>query len=173
MPGRVGEIDPVHASDLVRKLFQSEYGRIVRLAQYLAGDPDRGEEIAQEAFAALLRRATDMDHPEQAGAYLRQVVVNQARSAFRRRRVVGRNQTPSWAAVELTPDPSGPANDRQVVLAALGRLSRRQRECLVLRYYLDLTEDEIASALGVSAGAVKTHSHRGIAAMAKILGDRP
>jgi RNA polymerase sigma factor (sigma-70 family) len=57
------------------------------------------------------------------------------------------------------------------VLAALRRLPVRQREALVLRYYADLSEAEIAAAMGVSAGSVKTHAHRGLATLAELLGE--
>jgi RNA polymerase sigma factor (sigma-70 family) len=59
--------------------------------------------------------------------------------------------------------------DRREVLAALRALPDRQRECLALRYYLDLSESEIAATLGISAGSVKTHTHRGIAALERAL----
>ena len=64
-----------------------------------------------------------------------------------------------------------PGEDHSDVVAALRRLPVRQRECLVLRYYLDLSEAEIAAALGISTGSVKTHSHRGLAALEKTLED--
>jgi len=167
----VGAVDS--RQDLVKELFQNEYGRTVRLAQYLALEPDRGEEIAQEAFAVLLRRAPGLEHPEVAAAYLYRVVVNLARSSARRQRLALRHRTPDWAPDSEVGDSSGEVAERQVVLAALARLPRRQRECLVLRYYLDLTEADIAAALGVSAGSVKTHSSRGLAGLGRILGERP
>ena len=163
----------VPGAEMVKALFQSEYGRMVRLAQYLAADPDRGEEIAQEAFAVVMRRAATLAEPAQAGAYLRRVVINLARSAARRRRLSFRIGVPSWAVEEESAEISAVISERQAVLGALGKLSRRQRECLVLRFYLDMTEEQVAASLSVSLGAVKTHSHRGITALAQILGETP
>jgi RNA polymerase sigma-70 factor (sigma-E family) len=156
---------------LVKELFTEHYSQMVRLAQYLSGQPDRGEEIAQEAFAVLLRRAETLEDPSAAGAYLRQVVTNLAASAARRRRLAWRHRGTESHSRSRPGDEAGAVDDRTVVLAALARLSRRQRECLVLRYYLDLAEVDIAASLGITTGSVKTHSSRGIAALAQILGE--
>lgn len=159
--------------ELVRRLFLGEYARMVRVARYLSGQPDRGEEIAQEAFAVLLRRAGTLEDPEGAAAYLRRVVANLSASAHRRRRVASRLAGRVAAPGIATGEGEAEVESRQVVLAALSRLPKRQRECLVLRYYLDLSEADIALSLGISAGSVKVHSSRGLAALSRMLGGRP
>jgi RNA polymerase sigma factor (sigma-70 family) len=96
-------------------------------------------------------------------------VVNNARSMLRHRDVEERYRQPA------PPEPAGPeeravqsAEDARV-LAALRTLSRRQQEVLVLRYYADLSEQEIAQTLGLTKGAVKSHAHRGLAALREAL----
>ena len=106
--------------------------------------------------------------PDKALAYLRQAVVNRSRSALRHRGVVGRHR---HAPRGRCPTPPGAdeaalaADRRDAVLDAMRELPDRQREVLALRYYLDLSEAEIADALGISRGAVKSHASRGSAAL--------
>lgn len=150
-------------------LHRAHHRDLVRLATLLVDDQGSGEEAVQDAYVALARRGpVGVEDPE---AYLRTAVVNNARSALRKRRV-RRNHLRS-----VQRDRAAPGADQAVlldedarrVLAALDELSERQREVLVLRYWADLSEAEIATALGISAGSVKTHAHRGIAALARIL----
>ena len=150
-------------------LYREHHRDLVRLATLLVDDQGSAEEAVQDAFVSMARRGGDgIDDP---GAYLRTAVLNNARSALRRRRVRRR------ALRSVDGPASGPGADHAVlvdedarlVLAALGQLSGRQREVLVLRYWADLSEAEIAAALGISAGSVKTHAHRGTAALARIL----
>jgi RNA polymerase sigma-70 factor (sigma-E family) len=107
--------------------------------------------------------------PEKALAYLRQAVVNRARSRLRHLKVVERKAPapmPDAASAEY-----GALRelDRADVMAALRALPTRQREVLVLRYYTDLSEAQIADAMGISTGAVKSHASRGIAALRETL----
>lgn len=150
-------------------LFRAHHRDLVRLAALLVDDQGRAEEVVQDAYVALARRgAAGLDDPE---AYLRTAVLNNARSALRRRRVRRRHLR------SVDPDLASPGADQAVlldedarrVLAALDQLSSRQREVLVLRYWADLSEAEIATSLGISAGSVKTHAHRGTTALARIL----
>src|SRR2546423_11435618 len=140
------------------ELFDTSYSTMVRLAHVLVGDRPAAEDLVQDAFVRLHSRLGGLKDPDAAGGYLRQIVINLCRSHHRRRSLLVRHR----------PDPPAPAtdtsprsDDRLAVLAALRTLSRRQRECLVLRYYLDLSEDEIAAALNISPGSVKTHTARG------------
>jgi RNA polymerase sigma factor (sigma-70 family) len=104
--------------------------------------------------------------------YLRATVMNLARSRMRRR-LVARRRVEPVSAVSASPEEHAVLlSDQQDVLDAVRALPRRQRECIVLRYYLDLSEAEIASTLGISAGSVKSHSHRGLAALARRLEER-
>jgi RNA polymerase sigma factor (sigma-70 family) len=104
-------------------------------------------------------------------AYLRQAVVNRSRSALRHRGVVTRYLARQQAPETMPGADQSVLGDsrRRMVLDALQRLPRRQREVLALRYYLDLSEAEIADALGISRGAVKSHASRGAAALRPIL----
>lgn len=140
---------------------RAHYRSLVRLAT-LIGDRAVAEEVVQDAFVHAYIAGDRVQDPL---AYVRRAVVNGARSSLRRRLV---RQRAPLAAVR---DVDAPA-DRQDMLRALRLLPTRQRECLVLRYYADLTEADIAHALGVSAGAVKTHTHRGLAALEKMLEDK-
>jgi RNA polymerase sigma-70 factor (sigma-E family) len=165
-PGPVG--DRVwDADEAVTRLFGAHYRPLVRLAALLLHDRGAAEEIVQDAYVALHGRWWRLRDPEKALAYLRATVVNRSRSALRHRRVVDRYV----AAARPLPDaPSAEAGalgllEHEAVVAALHALPARQREALVLRYYVDLSEADIADAMGVSRGAVKSHTSRGMAAL--------
>jgi RNA polymerase sigma-70 factor (sigma-E family) len=166
-----GSEDPArwNADTAIGILYPAHWAPLVRLAALLSGDPSVAEEIVQDAFIALHRRWDRLADPAAAPGYLRASVVNGARSAIRHRVVVERSRQPG------PPDPVDPA-DRAVrvaedaeVLAALRALPQRQREVLVLRYYSDLSEQDIATALGISRGAVKSHAHRGLGTLRRHL----
>ena len=120
--------------------------------------------------ARLYVRFDRLWDPEAAGAYLRVMVVNLARSALRRRLVALRYLQREPSREPSVGDVAGATADHEAAISALRHLPRRQRECLVLRYYLDQPEAEIATTLGISSGSVKTHTSRGLATMAKLLG---
>ena len=156
------------ADDAVTQLYAAHYRSLVRLAALLLRDIGAAEEVTQDAFVAMhgaWRRLRDRDDPDKALAYLRRSVVNGARSALRHRKVVEKHAprpAPDGASAEHG---ALLAVEHAEVMAALRRLPERQREVLVLRYYLDLSEAGIADALGISRGAVKSHASRGIAAL--------
>jgi RNA polymerase sigma-70 factor (sigma-E family) len=148
-------------------LYRQEYRSLVRLAALLVDDRGAAEEIVQDAFVAVHLRFRQVPSSS-ALPYLRSAVLNGARSALRRRavrrrpfRVVGEQAAPSAEAGALAS-----VADRDL-LAAVRSLPDRQRECLVLRYWLDLPEAAVAETLGISVGSVKTHVHRGTAALAR------
>jgi RNA polymerase sigma factor (sigma-70 family) len=109
--------------------------------------------------------------PDNALAYLRQTVVNRSRSVLRRRGVQARHTPPVQPNLHGADEDVLVAERRKVVLDALRELPGRQREVLALRYYLDLSEADIASTLGISQGAVKSHASRGVAALRNLLED--
>jgi len=160
-----------HEPDVaLEHLYDEHYVRLVRLAMLLLGDVGRSEEVVQDSFVAVYQRwdrLRDADVP----AYLRQTVVNRSRSVLRHLKVVAQHP-----AAPLPDDP-GADHDvlrgvrRRAVIEALGRLPRRQREVLALRYYLDLSERDIAETLRISQGAVKSHASRGAAALRAQLSD--
>lgn len=153
------------ADTAVTMLYGSHWAPLVRLATMLTRDASVAEELVQDAFVALHRRWSSLADPGAAHGYLRTSVVNASRSALRHRGVEERYRQPA------PPDPAGPeeravrASEDARVMAALRTLPRRQQEVLVLRYYSDLSEFDIAQTLGLSRGAVKSHAHRGLAAL--------
>jgi RNA polymerase sigma-70 factor (sigma-E family) len=162
------------ADEAVTQLFATQYRPLVRLATLLLHDVGAAEEVTQDAFVALHGRWRQLRDPDKALAYLRQSVVNRSRSALRHRGVVERfmrRQAPPLTA------PSAEAGalesaEHAAVLAAVRLLPTRQREALVLRYYLDLSEAQVAEAMGVSTGAVKAHTSRALASLRRTMGDR-
>lgn len=160
--------EPAAGVDLT-ELYAAHRLAMVRLAVLLVDDVASAEDVVQDAFAALARRKEGLRDPSAAVGYLRVSVVNGARSMLRRRRTV-RGYTPPRDV-----EPPGP-EDRAVlgeehreVLVALDQLAPRQREVLVLRYWSGLSEAEIAAALGISAGTVKSTASRALDAMQRIL----
>jgi RNA polymerase sigma-70 factor (sigma-E family) len=157
------------ADRAVTELYTTHYRSLVRLAVLLVRDNATAEEVVQDSFVAMhggWRRLRDSD---KALSYLRQSVVNRSRSVLRHRVVVDRN------APKPPPDmPSAEHGaiallERSAVVAALRTLPPRQREALVLRYYGDLSEAQIASAMGISKGAVKSHTARAMTALRGVL----
>lgn len=151
---------------LVADLHREHYRGLVRLACLLLNEQGAGEEVVQEAFVRVYQSWDRVDQPL---TYLRSTVLNLARSRMRRRLVARRRVEPVSATPMSVEESVVLMDDQQDVLNAMRTLPRRQRECLVLRYYLDLSESEIASTLGISNGSVKSHASRGLAALARRL----
>lgn len=152
-------------------LHHTHYKSLVRLASLLLGDTGRSEEVVQDAFVRLHSRFGGLQRVDNAPAYLRSAVLNGARSQLRRQAVRDRHAERATAR-EVSPSAEAGALSRgehDRVLAALRHLPDRQREALVLRYYLDLSEAEMAAAMGISTGSVKTHLHRGLDALGNLL----
>lgn len=163
------------ADEALEQLYAAHWRQLVRLSVLLVHDTATAEEVVQDAFVAVHARWGRLREPDLALAYLRQTVVNRSRSALRHRSVVARH-----LARASSPD-DAPAADvtaldrdrRSAVLDAMRALPRRQREVLALRYYLDLSEAEIADALGITRGSVKSHASRGAATLRTILREEP
>ncbi|MCY7373767.1 MAG: SigE family RNA polymerase sigma factor [Spirochaetaceae bacterium] len=153
------------AAEAVTHLYAAHYRSLVRLAALLLRDTSVAEEVVQDSFVAMHGAWRRLADPDRALAYLRQSVVNRSRSALRHRTVVARH------APRPAPDAASAEHGAMVALehaevtAALRLLPQRQREVLVLRYYADLSESDIADAIGISRGAVKSHASRGMAAL--------
>ena len=149
------------ADRLVTALYAEHYRALVRLGVLLVRDQGAAEEVVQDSFVALHGAWRRIEDPERALAYLRRCVVNRSRSLLRRRAVAHRYR-PDPADVEPSAEQLAVArSEAQLVMACLRRLPARQREALVLRYYAELSEAEIADAMGLSRGAVKSHTARG------------
>ena len=153
----------------VAGLFRARYPEMVRLADLLGADDP--EDVAQEAFARLIRKYGSLRDPGSALAYVRASVCNLTRNRRRHLRVV-RLRTPAAHDEQSSEQAAILREDQREVLAALAGLAPRRREAIVLRYWLDLPEREIAEAMGVSLGTVKSHVSRGLAALARILRDK-
>ncbi|MDX6206299.1 MAG: hypothetical protein QOF39_2356 [Frankiales bacterium] len=152
-------------------LFDRYHGQLLKLALMLGAGPD-DEDIVAEAFCELHRRWARLRTPDAAPAYLRSVVCNLVRMRLRHLDVVRRHT--EWSAPYASSAEAEAVlrEDRREVVAALRGLPERQRQALVLRYWLDLREQEVADAMGISAGAVKAHVSRGMAALTRSLGAR-
>lgn len=141
-------------TEVFASLYATQYGPLVRLAVLLTGSTMTAEDIVQDAFAKLHNRFNRVDTPK---AWLRVVVVN-ACTNERRRLGTARRFAP-----QLVTESKAPNREVPELLASLTRLPERQRAVVVLRYYLDLPEAEIAEALGIRLGTVKSSLHRAMA----------
>lgn len=170
VPVRLSPVDD--ADSAVAALFASHRLAMVRLALLLVDDVETSEDVVQEAFASLHRRWPSLADREAAVGYLRSCVLNGCRSVLRRRRTVRRNPQPAAEAltVEAADGRLLLAEEHREVIAALQRLPRRQREVIVLRYWSELPEAQVAATLGISLGAVKSNASRGRQAIAAALG---
>ena len=155
------------AAQAVTALYRCHAVGFIRLAVIMLGDRQAAEDVVQEAFCGLYRRWDHLSDPGKAVSYVRSSVLNGCRSARRRAACAPRGFTEPAVASAETDALAG--EDHRAVLAALRRLPPRQREALVLRYYLDLSEPDIAAAMGVSRGTVKSTTARALAAIRRIL----
>jgi RNA polymerase sigma-70 factor (sigma-E family) len=160
---------PATAGAAVDDLFRLHAVDLVRFALMLVGDQSTAEDVVQDAFLGLYRAWDRIRDPDAVLGYLRTAVLNGARSVHRSR---GRarllrvqHDPPVWSAEAAVMD----GEDRRAVLAGIARLPRRQREVLALKYYLDLSEHDVAAILRVSRGTVAATGARALAALARQL----
>jgi RNA polymerase sigma-70 factor (sigma-E family) len=158
-------IPELDAEQAVAQLYSAHYQALVRLATSLVRDAATAEEVVQDAFVAMRSGWRRLGDAEKALAYLRQAVVNRCRSVLRHRTVAGGNPQ------QALPDTPGAGHgalgllEQAAARAALRGLPDRQREAIMLRYDAGLSEDESAAAMGISRGAVKSHTARGLSAL--------
>ena len=162
----------VDAESMLEGLHRAHYRDLVRLAGLLLHDRGASEEVVQDAFVQLQLRWRRLRDPEKAAAWLRSAVLNGARSRIRHLDVRRRHQPAPRGTAESAEDATLAGDARARMVDALRTLPTRQREAVVLRYYLELSEAEMAAAMGISAGSVKTHLHRGLQALHTQLGDQ-
>jgi RNA polymerase sigma-70 factor (sigma-E family) len=161
--------ESVSADEFVRRLYQEHAVRLVRVGVLLLGDQPSAEDVVQEAFLGLYRALPRLRDPAKAPPYLRTAVVNGARSVLRARKRAALRRVPQEPPVWSAESAAIAGEERRELLAAVARLPRRSREVLALRYYLDLTDREIAAALGITRGTVSSTASRALAALARQL----
>ncbi|SEK66720.1 RNA polymerase sigma-70 factor, sigma-E family [Streptacidiphilus jiangxiensis] len=151
--------------DHLTETYQAHYSSLLRLAALLLDDTASCEDVVQEAFIRVHSARRRLRDPDKTLAYLRQTVVNLSRSTLRRRimglRLLQKPMPDAASAEEGAYD----ALERDELILALRGLQRRQREVLVLRYFSDMTEAQVADTLGISVGSVKAYGSRGLAAL--------
>jgi RNA polymerase sigma-70 factor (sigma-E family) len=159
------------AGAAVTALYQVHAVGLIRLAVVMTGDRPTAEDVVQEAFCGLFRRWTHLADKEKALTYVRSATLNGCRSEFRRRirneRRAARNATAESA--ESAEYAALIGEEHRAVLTALRQLPNRQREALVLKFYLELSEPEVAAAMGISPGTVKSTTSRALAALGRLL----
>lgn len=156
------------------ELFQAHYPALLRLAVLLGADD--AEDIVAEAYYQLYRRWRKLRGTDAALAYLRSVVCNLTRMRLRHLQVVRKHAAPREHGVRSAESSAETEallqDDQRALVSALKELPARQREALVLRHWLGLREAEIAEAMGISCGAVKSHTSRGMAALTRAMEER-
>lgn len=148
-------------------LYETHYRKLVKLASFYTDDTETAEEVVQDAFVKLLNGNYKID--TNVGAYLRSMVLNGARSQLRKRRV-RRDYVPDVPRPVDAAEIGGVAAAASAeMIAALRTLPEKQSAVLVLRYFLDLSEADIAETLGIARGSVKSHASRGLAKLSKLI----
>jgi RNA polymerase sigma-70 factor (sigma-E family) len=161
----------VAAERAVTELYEAHALGMIRLAHIMLGDQQSAEDVVQDAFTGLYRRWSGLSDPGSAVHYVRSAVLNGCRSALRRRTsaqasldLLGAQPTVvSAESAVLT------GEERRAVMAALRRLPSRQREAVVLRFYLDLSAEEAATTMGISSSSVRSATHRALASLGRLL----
>jgi RNA polymerase sigma-70 factor (sigma-E family) len=151
------------SADEFREYMHGRWPSMVRLGYGLTGDQGHAEDIVQAAFARAYASWPRVKRSGNPDAYVRQIVINENRNRFRKRRVPEQltDQLPERGVADAT----GRHDERLALIAALQRLGPRQRAVVVLRYWVGLTETETAVTLGCSVGTVKSQASRGLAAL--------
>jgi RNA polymerase sigma-70 factor (sigma-E family) len=166
------------AEEAVTGLYHAHALRLTRLAYVMLGDRGLAEDIVREAFAGLHRRWGRLPDPSRAVFYLRTSVLNGCRTVLRR--------SSAARALTLVDIWEGPmtvvafgetaalsAEERRALMSAIRRLPARQREALVLRFYLDEPEAEIARLTRIRPGTVRSTMYRALAALGRLLEETP
>jgi RNA polymerase sigma-70 factor (sigma-E family) len=161
-----------HAAGAVAALYQDHAVSLIRLAYLTLGDRAAAEDAVQDAFFGLYRHWDRLADPGRALGYVRTAVLNGCRTALRRR-ATGRK-----LALHPAPEASAEAavlsrEEREEVMRAVRALPGRQREALVLRFYLDLPEREIARIMGLRPSSVRSATHRALKALGQSLEEAP
>ena len=158
------------ADQAITAIYGTEYRSLVRLAAALVGDVGIAEEVVQDSFVAMYGAWSLLRDREKALAYLRRRVISRSRSALRQGMVAdGNAPKPKPGIIPSAEQGTITQLERSAVISAMHTLSLRQREALMLRFYLDLSERQAASAMNISPGAANYHTARAKAALLSIL----
>ena len=160
----------VSASQAVTALYREHATGLIRLAVVMLGDRPTAEDVVQEAFCGLYRRWAHLSDPAKSLPYVRSAVLNGCRTVIRRRSRHDGRLAAEPAAASAEHD-ALLGEEHRAVIQGVRKLPPRQREALVLRYFMDLDVPEIAQSMGISPGTVKSTLSRGIAALGLLLGD--
>lgn len=162
---------PRHAEQAVAALYRAHALGLVKLAVIMTGEQASAEDIVQDAFLGLYRRWDSLPDTSQPLAYLRASVLNGCRTMLSRRSRTGTaaDTEPPGESGESAEDRALLSEEQRAVARAIRRLPDRQPEALVLRYYLDMSEEQTARAMGISRGTVKSATSRALAAVGRLL----
>ncbi|WP_308250480.1 SigE family RNA polymerase sigma factor [Nonomuraea rhizosphaerae] len=155
----------------VAAIFAEHHVGLVRLALVMVGDQATAEDVVQDAFTRTHAGRGRLRDPDKALAYVRSAVFNGCRSAMRKRTAIFRRALPYEPPVWSAESAALLSEERREVLRALRELPTRQREALTLRYYLDLSDQEIADTMGTSGSTARSTIARGLAALGRALGE--
>jgi len=173
-PGRHRRPPGGDAARAVTALYGAHAVAMIRIALIVLGDRAAAEDVVQDAFFGLYRRWGKLADPANALTYVRSAVLNGCRDALKgrvRRDRRDRAAAQSWQAVDSAEASALVSEDHRRILAAIRQLPDRQREALVCRFYLDLSEEETALAMGISRGTVKSTTSRAVVALGRLLGE--
>jgi RNA polymerase sigma-70 factor (sigma-E family) len=167
----VGAEPASRAQAEIEALYREHVPGARRLGYLLTGNRELAEDLVHDAFIRVAGRLRQIREPEAFGAYLRRAVVNAVRSHYRHQAVADRYvaREISLAARETYRDPDGELRD--ILWDALQQLPERQREAIVCRFYLDMSERDTATVLECPAGTVKSSVSRGLDTLRRALGD--
>ncbi len=163
---------PGERTQALTDIFQQHRVGMLRLARLLVDDQQSAEDVVQDAFAGFYRAYAGLIDPAKAQTYLRSAVLNNARSALRRRRTARAYIPPHDVTARSAESMAMLDLEHQAVVNAIHELPDRQREVLVLRYYEDLSEAEITELTGLARGTVKSTASRALDALERILAAR-
>jgi RNA polymerase sigma-70 factor (sigma-E family) len=170
-PAGPGQAGAAAAGRAVTQLYEAHALGMIRLAHIMLGDRQSAEDVVQEAFCGLYRRWSHLSDPASAVHYVRSAVLNGCRSVLRRRAT---SLAPRGLAGVAWPAQSAESAvltiaERDAIMRAVRQLPPRQREALVLRFYLDLSAEETATTMGISPGSVRSATHRALASLGRML----